>query len=161
MQTLEYHTVDKSTWGAGPWQNEPDKMQFSDPVTGLPCLIVRNPGGALCGYVGVPTDHPYYGKKWSDVGANVHGGITFAAMCQPGAEDHAICHIPGPDESDQVWWLGFDCAHHMDFCPGYAAQYGALGIKCFAKYDGEEYRDINYVKGQIYSLAQQLSDIEA
>lgn len=49
MQTISYTTKDKSTWGDGPWQHEPDKMQYEDPDTGLPCLIVRNAVGALCG----------------------------------------------------------------------------------------------------------------
>lgn len=40
-------------WGPGPWDGEPDKMQWTDPATGLDCLIVRNTLGALCGYVGV------------------------------------------------------------------------------------------------------------
>jgi hypothetical protein len=31
-----YTTVDKSEWGAGPWNDEPDKVQFTDKETGLP-----------------------------------------------------------------------------------------------------------------------------
>ena len=46
METIDYRTVDKTTWGAGPWQDEPDKKQWRD-ETGFPCLIVRNNGGAL------------------------------------------------------------------------------------------------------------------
>lgn len=62
METIEYRTVDKSKWGDGPWQDEPDKKQWRDPETGLPCLIVRGPGGALCGYVGVPANSPAFGR---------------------------------------------------------------------------------------------------
>lgn len=36
METLEYRTKDKSTWGDGPWQQEPDKKQWQDAATGLP-----------------------------------------------------------------------------------------------------------------------------
>ena len=60
METREYKTVDKSTWDDGPWKDEPDKKQWQEETTGLPCLIVRNHMGALCGYVGVPKDHPLY-----------------------------------------------------------------------------------------------------
>lgn len=96
MKTIEYRTVDKSQWGDGPWQNEPDKKQWRDPETGLPCLIVRGPAGALCGYVGVSEDHPWYGKEydnhdleWDDPERDrlpgsvlrVHGGVTFAGGC--------------------------------------------------------------------------------
>jgi hypothetical protein len=66
MKTEEWRTVDKSTWGEGEWQREPDKKQWQDAETGLPCLIVRNNGGALCGYVGVPPGHPWHGKDYSD-----------------------------------------------------------------------------------------------
>lgn len=43
MKTIEYRTDDKSGWQPGPWMNEPDKKQWQDPETGLPCLIVRRP----------------------------------------------------------------------------------------------------------------------
>lgn len=52
--------------GVGPWNDEPDKKQWLDKETGLPCLIVRNQMGALCGYVGVSKEHPFYGKSYSD-----------------------------------------------------------------------------------------------
>lgn len=58
METIEYKTIDKTAWGNGPWNHEPDKKQWLDPETGLSCLIVRGPMGALCGYVGVSEDHP-------------------------------------------------------------------------------------------------------
>lgn len=55
----------KPSWGPGPWEEEPDKRQWTDPATGLPCLIVRNRLGGLCGYVGVPPSHPWYGRDYS------------------------------------------------------------------------------------------------
>ena len=65
MERIEYRdVVDKSQWGDGPWQSEPDKIQWQDAATGLPCLIVRGPVGALCGYVGVPKTHPAYGLHY-------------------------------------------------------------------------------------------------
>ncbi len=61
MKTLEYKFVNKSTWGDGPWQNEPDKVQWTDQDTRLPCLAVRNGRiGNWCGYVGVSNDHPFF-----------------------------------------------------------------------------------------------------
>lgn len=66
METKEYRTIDKSSWARGEWDQEPDKRQWRDEATGLPCLIVRNSAGALCGYVGVSTDHPLHGKDWDD-----------------------------------------------------------------------------------------------
>ncbi len=58
MFTKEWQgVVDKSEWGPGPWQDEPDKAQWLDAGSRLPCLIVRGPVGALCGYVGLPPGH--------------------------------------------------------------------------------------------------------
>lgn len=95
MEKIEYRTKDKSKWPRGPWDDEPDKVQWQDEATGLPCLIVRSPVGALCGYVGVPPDHPWHGKEYDDealIGVEVHGGLSFAAFCQPGPENQSICH---------------------------------------------------------------------
>jgi len=46
---LVWQWLDKSTWGPGPWQEEPDKVQWQDPQTGSVCLAVRGPMGGWCG----------------------------------------------------------------------------------------------------------------
>jgi hypothetical protein len=105
MKTIEYNTVDKSGWGSGPWQDEPDKKQWLDLETRLPCLAVRGPGGHWCGYVGVTESHPLHGKDYNDCVVpelheshegdendwhysctpggmlDCHGGVTFANEC--------------------------------------------------------------------------------
>ena len=65
MRNIIYENViDKSKWHGGEWDNEPDKAQFADEPTGLPCLIRRNDRiGSLCGYVAIPPKHPYFGKE--------------------------------------------------------------------------------------------------
>jgi hypothetical protein len=154
MKDLEYRTMDKSAWGDGPWQHEPDKMQFVDAATGLPCLIVRNRFGALCGYVGVSKGHPYYGKVYDDPDVSVHGGLTFADFCDPkGDEAKSICHKVEPGEDDQVYWLGFDMAHAYDYVPGMRKYNDSLSRE-------EIYRDIGYVKTQCARLAKQLAEIK-
>lgn len=152
MRTIEYRTDDKTKWGPGPWQDEPDKVQFEDPATGLPCLIVRNRFGALCGYVGVSASHPWFGKDYSDIPDDVHGGLTFADKCQPGDERDAVCHLVEPGEDDNIWWLGFDCAHAFDFTPGLADMLGPGGTVPGERW---EYKTIAYVKNEIQRLAQQ------
>lgn len=167
MKTLEYHTEDKSAWGAGPWMNEPDKRQWQDPTTGLPCLIVRNRFGALCGYVGVAPGHPFYGIEYSEClhhcgedfcehspssVLEVHGEITYAAPCQSDEQDvgRTICHLPEPGEAHDLWWFGFDCAHAGDVCPGLPQ------ILPFLTFPGDEYRDLAYVEAEVTRLAAQL-----
>lgn len=146
METKQWNLLDKSEWSRGQWQAEPDKMQFTDETTGLPCLIVRNTTGALCGYVGVSEGHPLYAKHYDEAGVRVHGGLTFADFCSGNPEEHSICHVPGDGEPDKVWWLGFDCAHLGDFIP-----------RLDHRGDHGEYRNIEYVKSECRFLAGQLN----
>ena len=215
MDRIEYSdVVDKSGWPAGPWHREPDKIQWQDEATGLPCLIVRGPVGSLCGYVGVPSGHPLHGKDAStcmrqpaceeswcdhrpDSVLSVHGGVTFSDSCYETsrekwdgfrirmlakrdeakrypvgdaaralkewaaclddydaftlrAQARFVCHIPGKNEPDDVWWFGFDCSHAGDLSP----EMGSLGLGRFGR--DEVYRDIAYVTAQCASLAEKL-----
>lgn len=158
MQTKEYRTYDKSSWSRGEWDNEPDKKQWSDPATGLPCLIVRNRLGALCGYVGVPESHPCFMASYDEASEkcpaiSVHGGLTFDGFCKTnGDEADSICHAVEPGENDRVWWLGFDCAHCMDRCDM------ARPDPRFPHRD-DVYRNFAYVTAEVTNLAQQLSSV--
>lgn len=98
----------------GPWQKENDRVEFEH--AGLPCLMVRQPhAGHWCGYVGLFPGHKYYKKAYQDCeDVDVHGGLTYSNAC----EGH-VCHTPKEGEPDDVWWLGFDCAHAYDYCPGH------------------------------------------
>jgi len=140
MKTIEENLIDKSTWPDGPWKSEPDKRQWLDEETGFACLINRHPSsGHLCGYVGVPHNHPWFGRD--DVDADVHGGLNYANKCA----GH-ICHVVEPGEDDNIWWLGFDCAHSGDL--------SSLSRRGFGFY-GDVYRTFEYVADECRSLAQQ------
>ena len=159
----EYHVDDKSQWGSGPWQHEPDKAQWIDPATGLDCLIVRNHHGSLCGYVGVPPEHPLHGKHYDVPNVSVHGGLTFADACQHGHPERGICHLPAPGRPDGVWWFGFDCGHYMDVQPGLDNYLRArrspeiAAMQAFIdKHDPSIYRDWGYVVEEVTDLARQL-----
>lgn len=150
---------DKSQWGEGEWSSEPDKIQYTDPDTGYPCLVVRSPLGALCGYVGVAEGHPFFnypGSSWDDDGhpenvLKVHGGITFTGFCQEDDKEHGICHIPDPGQPDRVFWYGFDCGHYCDLMPTMRTYpYPYFGDT------GATYKNVAYVKEQIKALAAQL-----
>jgi hypothetical protein len=152
--------VDKSAWPThGDWLNEPDKVQWIDQATGLDCLIHRGPSGALCGYVGVPPGHKFHGEGYDGVRflnsdgeedyPDVHGGLTFADACSETVREDGggICHVPYPGRPADVWWLGFDCAHAVDFCPK-RDEDGDYGV----------YRNLAYVRQQVASLAKQLAE---
>jgi hypothetical protein len=151
--------IDKSKWSNGPWNDEPDHVEFRH--KGVPCILHRNSMGAWCGYAAVEPGHPWHGldyqgryddetDKYVESPASaveVHGGLTYADKCQGD-----ICHVAQPGEPDDVWWFGFDCGHGGDTVPGmmaHRAQFPAL-------FGGGEYRDLAYVRAQAESLADQL-----
>ena len=167
MNNIENITYDKSNWAKGEWDNEPDKIQWQDEAAGLPCIIVRNRMGGLCGYVGVPPLHPAHGGTYDGehtVVLDVHGGLTFAGKCGRGPESESICHKPAEGESDDVWWLGFDCCHAGDFYP-YMNKLRAQLPDLQAIHDDyrglipeDIYRDVAYVTKECEQLAIQLQE---
>jgi hypothetical protein len=149
MQLYE-NVLDRSEWGSGPWDGEPDKVVWVDETTDLDCMVRRGPSGAWCGYVGVPEGHSLFGKSYHDVEMNVHGGLTFADTCDTdGPEESAICHIPEPRRPDVIWWFGFDCGHAFDLMPVYQPSHWV----------DRTYRDLEYVKSETLRLAKQISEL--
>lgn len=144
----------KENWGEGEWQNEPDRLEFEH--SGFPCLLLRNIAvtGSWCGYVALPPSHPYFEKSYDDIDEDleVHGGLTYNSHCQGD-----ICHKPKTDESDNVWWLGFDCAHFGDLSPRLAALMDSL-YSPFLPFN-EHYKNLNYVKRETEKLAKQLAEV--
>ena len=177
----EYRDVveNKSDWGPGPWQEEPDKVVWVDEATDLDCMIVRNRFGSLCGYVGVSKDHPWHSHITDDedvdIDVSVHGGLTFASGCAEESDpSRFICHIPQPGRPGDIWWFGFDCAHAWDLIPQMEHTYKKIHQKAIDEDDektalifapesiisGRMYRSIDYVIGEVESLARQLADVK-
>ncbi|SRR5213593_3458359 len=129
----------------GPWQGEPNRVEFRH--AGFPCILHRGGMGAWCGYVGVPSRHPWYGKDYDDIDAKVHGGLTYAAKCS----GH-ICHIPQEGESEDTYWLGFDCGHWDDVIPG--LRLGSLGMVPVNETFGT-YKNVIWVTAETKRLAEQ------
>jgi len=168
MRTYEW--IDKSDWGDGPWNAEPDKVQWIDEGTDLDCLAVRGPMGCWCGYVGLPPSHPWHGREYRDVEdeIEVHGGLTFSDRCMEGLpENQGVCHVPEPGRPADVWWLGFDCGHAFDLSPGLEARMRSLRVDAIAQAHqrlveagfGETYKPLAYVQAEIRELAHQLAEV--
>lgn len=165
MKTIEEmrpQVVNRKELEPGPWDSEPDFRQWLDKKSGLPCLIVRNRYGALCGYVGVSKGHPAFEVDRSDLGdLDAHWGVTYTDHCAGG-----ICHTVEPGEDDNVWWIGFDCAHAFDLVPAHAAIYRKLEIEDPTPDDlkgmvvSEVYRDMAYVTAVCHELAMQLKKMK-
>lgn len=168
-QSWKNDKCDRKEWEPGPWDGEPDKVQWKDEATGLDCLANRHDrNGHWCGYVGVPPGHPLHGKDYDSVSIpgnedgypRVHGGLTYADECQERDEPcRGICHIAAPGEPDKLWWLGFDCAHCDDAAPRDYFYARTRGYP-FKPVRGE-YRTLDYVKAECASLAGQLARVTA
>jgi hypothetical protein len=96
---------------------------------GYPCVVLRR-SIHLCGYVGLPKGHKYYGKDYRKIDVDVHGGLTYA------------------EDDNGFWVIGFDCAHSGDYT-GYCSF-------SFCS-SGNTYRDMEYVEVQIKNLVRQIS----
>ena len=132
--------------GIGSWSYEPfDFAVWVDNATGYTCAIKRNGGGAWCGYVYAPEDHPVHFRDvdmdeyqtdltiGNPVWFDVHGGVTWHGKMdvQEGrAEGMAV---------------GFDCAHSQDLIPGWKCGNG-------------EYRSASYAIGEVRKLAKQIHE---
>jgi hypothetical protein len=160
-----------------PWFTEDNKVDFI--AEGFSCCMRRGPIGAWCGYVGIPKEHPWYGKSYRDSikptkdmlgprDALDHGPIDVLCMAFSGKkpeEELDIClalrvhggityasdHEP-MGKPDGLWWFGFDCAHSGDLVPG-MLEYG--------RFEGDVYRDQSYVVAECQSLAAQLAKVMA
>ncbi len=133
-------------FGKGEWMNEPDKAEWIDEETNLPCLIVRASIGTLCGYVGVPLKSKLAKKDYNDIEVSIHGGLTYGSKC-----NDIICH----EADEEVFWFGFDCAHAGDLTPLRVSR--LLSSDIFH----EMYRNFEYVKNEVTSLAQQINKLLA
>jgi len=115
---------------AQPWKTELDEKEFLH--DGYRCYIRRNQHTlTFCGYVDLPSTHPWAGKHYSDeslCNVDVHGGLTYSGWTEDG-----------------LYRIGFDCYHYGDYSPGLKMPLNS----------GAEYRDLGYVENECIRLAQQ------
>jgi len=143
------HYPPKDLWGPGPWQVEPDRVEWR--YRGLPCLIVRSPvTGALCGYAACSPRHPLHGADFYTTDLDVHGGLSFGGLCSG-----RICHKPRPGEPKHAYWLGFDCAHAFDYMPAFGV------FSCSSLSRVGTYRDLAFVRAEVERLADQIVALAA
>lgn len=164
-----YLVPERHPKGPGPWNQEPDKLAWTDPATGLACIVLRQDNGTLSGYVAVDPGHPLWGFTWdavpSAIGKAPHRGIDYAELClHTGPERIRVCHTrpaqmhrnapQGADAAghDDKWWFGFSTSAPGDFVP--------KGAKPrLHREEGEVYRTLDYVFEQTRELAAQLSSV--
>jgi hypothetical protein len=157
------HLFDSETklkrFGYGEWLEEPDFAEFEH--TGFLCHVMRNPFGCWCGYVRIPKVHPWHGKDYDSIDADIHGGLTFSQN----VDDNY------PEKSG--YWIGFDCGHFGDFCPSSVKSQRELDnivpesipeeMKIMRKHLYERmgsvpYRNLEYVVNETKKLATQAKE---
>lgn len=156
-------TIGKTGWAAGPWRAEPDRVQWTDPLSDLPCLITRHPEyGCLLGYVAVPPGDPLHGAAAEQVPVVVPRTITFTG---PTADLGTLspADIP-PCDMAAPWWIGFGAFSAWDAYPGDTAMWNLLGVAGGDIHQGAakpiaEYRSIAYMTAGCRLLAMQLAGL--
>jgi hypothetical protein len=136
--------LDKTRWGPGPWQEEPDEVQWTDAATGLPCVACRHDvTGTWCGYVGVSAAHPWHGREADALPTPVdaHRGLTFS-----GLRDNDTAHA-------DWWWFGFHTMYTLDYAPGLMPYRAAHRTRPPGH---TVYRSLDYVRTECARLAGQL-----
>lgn len=132
-KVIRTNPKERKGWRPGPWDSEPDYMEFE--FLGFLCIMRRNMNfGNWCGYIRVPRLHPWYATSdESELNVPVHGGVTYAGPCFIGDD---------VDETTDPEYIliGFDCAHAGDVMPGY--RIGGAGT----------YKDINFVSNELRNL---------
>ncbi len=77
-------------------ENRNDDILAVGTHAGFDWIVMHNGMGFRTGYVKVPKGHPWCGKEWDNIDAEVHGGITFT------------------ETNEDECWVGFDAGHGFD-----------------------------------------------
>lgn len=161
-----------------PWWTEDNKVDFE--AEDFKCAMRRGPLGSWCGYVGVPSNHPWFGLSYNSLikptkdmlgprdrqdfgsidllcaalsGKNIEEEMPISlALRVHGGITYVENHEPY-GEPDGLWWFGFDCAHAGDLIPSFAEQR-------LTSCQNDVYRDQSYVATECQSLAAQLARIK-
>lgn len=143
-------------WAPGPWEDEPDLVEWTH--RGYKLLMLRNHCGSLCGYIGLPPEHPLHGMHYDDAedlaAVQTHRGLTYSGQ------------LPPEMSAPETWWLGFDCAHAFDAMPAMDALFntpkmretmGEMGMARdpYRHSVPENYRTVEYVRFVCEDMAEQ------
>lgn len=122
------------------------KFESEFEMGGFACVMRTGPMGTVNGYLGVESDHPWFGVDYMKIDVSVHGGLTYSDSRLPGRWIR-----PG---SVGRWWVGFDTGHFGDVVPEVDKMLAELGVKIPS--DGEQ-RDDRYVRSELVRLVAQAS----
>lgn len=69
-------------------------------------FYIMNLGSHPTAYVELPQKHKYFGKSYSDMDINVHGGLTYSCNS---------LRISKSTTMENSWFIGWDYAHAGDY----------------------------------------------
>jgi len=97
-----------------------------------------------CCYVGLPENHPYFGKEYTNIDIDCHGGLTYS--------DAKLHADPTAQES---WWIGWDYAH----CGDYAGYYE---LDCMKDFDHSKDKKwtTEELKEEVLNVIKELLEVE-
>ena len=117
---------------------------------GFPCVVLFQPMGFRCGYVGLPKGNKYYDRDYDGIDVNCHGGLTYARA-----------YLALQTDND-TWWIGFDCAHCFDYydiakLKEYYGEDKAKEIEELFRYLSEyPFRDLEYCIEECKGMVDQI-----
>ena len=145
---LEANLKMKLFYAVRPWEDEPDHAEWIQEPSGYKCRISRmETSGVLCGYVGIPKEHTFWGDGYDEgneeldaIADDVHGGLTYSA-----------------EGKDGWWYFGFDTNHAEDFAPKMVETLIAMrGSADHRFYDCMKYKTWEFVENEIHWLGKRL-----
>lgn len=179
------HKIDRTDWPAGPWDGEPDRIEWRH--RGFPCLMLRNAYGGWCGYVGVSPEHPLHGVEYNQPSPALETALERRKQTPVGESPGMGVYIallsgevrPTPDLALSVHGgitYSNKCSGGICHVPeaGETDDIFWFGFDCghcddrepgLAKHYGPAfwregtYRDVAYVRTEVESLARQLAEI--
>jgi hypothetical protein len=104
----------------------------------FPFAIVKHDElGTLCGYMGVPPVHPWYGKHCDDLDVEVHGGLTYGHHQNWGhpleiarAEQQIAEALKGKETFPGLWeTLARGHSRHLEFEQAHAGEDSEYPVK--------------------------------
>lgn len=124
---------------------------------GFPCVVLMQAMAFRTGYVGLPKENKYFGKKYDGIPVGCHGGLTYSNNS-----------LIDQDDKD-TWWIGFDTGHCFDGYdfesakelfkdyPKTIKQIEAFeNIHCQFHHNEDNSRSLAYVEDECKSIVDQL-----
>jgi len=152
------------------------------------CSIWLTGMGTLCGYIGVPPSHPWYGVWYNDIQCDVHGGLTYSAwethglsskVCIDGEERYPTkeeyANSRSPLDEGSIWnrmtFPKIDEPKEEPYPHDTGMDLYWIGFDCAHAMDiipgidgslsrnGSTYKDEEYVRNEIAGMVSQAAEV--